>query len=40
MFRQIKDSFVRSQDSLIADALGLTALVVALYVGLSVPGLT
>lgn len=40
MLKEIKDAFLRSQGSLITDALGLTALVVALYVWLSLPGMS
>lgn len=38
MIRQIKAAARRSQDTLLADALGATALMTALVVGLYLPG--
>ncbi|MFK7937842.1 MAG: hypothetical protein AB8B82_00565 [Roseovarius sp.] len=38
MIRQIKAAARRSQDTLLADALGVTALMTALVVGLYMPG--
>ncbi len=38
MIRQIKDAARRSQDTLLADALGAMALMAALVVGLYMPG--
>lgn len=39
MANDIKTVMIRSSDTLIADALGATALLVMLYVGLSLPGI-
>lgn len=39
MAKEIKSVIVRSQDTIIADALGAAALVVMLFVGLSLPGM-
>lgn len=39
MMTQLKQAFHRSQDSLAGDALGATALVIMLFVGLHLPGL-
>jgi hypothetical protein len=39
MAQEIKSVFVRSRDTLLADALGVIALIVMLFVGLALPGL-
>jgi len=39
MAKEIKDVIVRSRDTIISDALGVVALMVMLFVGLSLPGL-
>ena len=39
MAQEIKSAFLRSKDTLVADALGVVALAVLLVVGLSLPGL-
>ena len=39
MAEEIKSVFVRSRDTIIADALGVAALRVMLVVGLALPGL-
>ncbi|WP_342075519.1 hypothetical protein [Yoonia sp. SS1-5] len=39
MTQEIKSAFVRSRDTLFVDALGVVALIVMLFVGLSLPGL-
>ena len=39
MAQQIKSAITRSGDTLLADALGAVALVVMLFVGLSLPGM-
>ncbi|WP_255698728.1 hypothetical protein [Yoonia sp. I 8.24] len=39
MAKEIKDVIVRSRDTILADALGVIALMIMLYVGLSLPGL-
>ncbi len=38
MAKEIKNVIVNSHDTLIADALGAVALIVMLFVGLSLPG--
>jgi hypothetical protein len=38
MAKQFKTVIIRSQDTLLEDAVGAVALVVMLFVGLSVPG--
>ena len=38
MAKQIKTVIDRSSDTIVADALGLVAIVVMLFVGLSLPG--
>lgn len=38
MAKEIKSAIVRSQDTIIADAIGMVSLVVMLFVGLSLPG--
>ena len=39
MAKEIKDVFVRSRDTILSDALGVVALMIMLFVGLSLPGL-
>ena len=39
MAEEIKSVIVRSRDTLLADALGVAALIVILIVGLALPGL-
>lgn len=39
MFKEIKAVAIRSQDTLVADALGAAALMITLVVGLYLPGL-
>ena len=39
MTKQIKDVIVRSRDTILSDALGVVALMIMLFVGLSLPGL-
>ncbi|SEW10705.1 hypothetical protein SAMN04488515_1077 [Cognatiyoonia koreensis] len=39
MTKDIKSAIKRSQDTIIADALGAVALLVMLFVGLSLPGM-
>lgn len=39
MFRQIRTVAIRSRDTLFADAVGVAALMLALVVGLYLPGL-
>lgn len=39
MAKDIKSAITRSHDTIIADALGAVALLVMLFVGLSLPGL-
>ncbi|MDO6591579.1 MULTISPECIES: hypothetical protein [Rhodobacterales] len=39
MAKEIRDVIVRSRDTILADALGVVALMVMLFVGLSLPGL-
>ena len=39
MAKDIKSAITRSQDTIIADALGAAALLVMLFVGLSLPGM-
>ncbi len=39
MAQEIKSIIVRSRETLLADALGVIALMVMLFVGLSLPGL-
>lgn len=39
MAQEIKSVIARSQGTLVSDALGLVALIVMLFVGLSLPGL-
>ncbi len=39
MTQEIKSIIVRSRETLLADALGVIALMVMLFVGLSLPGL-
>lgn len=39
MTRQLKAAFTQSRDTLIRDALGLSAIVVMFFVSLSLPGL-
>ena len=39
MAKQIKTAIDRSSDTILADAIGLAALVVMLFVGLSLPGM-
>ncbi|WP_341365944.1 hypothetical protein [Yoonia sp. BS5-3] len=39
MAEEIKSVISRSRDTLLADALGVAALVVMLFVGLALPGL-
>ncbi|WP_275041300.1 hypothetical protein [Loktanella sp. S4079] len=38
MAKEIKDVFVRSRGTILSDALGVVALMVMLFVGLSLPG--
>ena len=38
MTKQIAETIDRSRDTIVADALGLAALVVMLFAGLSLPG--
>lgn len=39
MTQDIKTAIIRSSDTIIADAIGATALLVMLFVGLTLPGL-
>ena len=39
MAKEIKTVIIRSSDTIIADAIGATALLVMLFVGLSLPGM-
>ena len=39
MAKEIKDAVSRSKETLIADAVGCAALIVMLFVGLSLPGM-
>lgn len=39
MAKDIKTVIARSSDTIVADALGVTALIVMLFVGLSLPGM-
>ncbi|MFG5382009.1 MULTISPECIES: hypothetical protein [unclassified Yoonia] len=39
MAQEIKSIIVRSRETLLADALGVVALMIMLFVGLSLPGL-
>lgn len=39
MAKDIKSVIARSYDTMIADALGVAALIVMLFVGLSLPGM-
>lgn len=39
MAKELKEIIVRSRDTILADALGVVALMVMLFVGLSLPGL-
>ncbi len=39
MAQEIKSIIVRSRETLLADALGVVALMIILFVGLSLPGL-
>jgi|TARA_R110002124_G_scaffold220211_6_gene386032 hypothetical protein len=39
MAKEIKTAIIRSRDTILADAIGAAALLVMLFVGLSLPGM-